>query len=69
MGKGEALTEIAQRGENPYRFVEFKTAWDRMTPEPESVPAESARSYDDHLREAAEAGKFRTQERDKGRDR
>lgn len=30
MGDGKKLTEIAQRGENPYRFVTFNTAWDRM---------------------------------------
>jgi hypothetical protein len=33
MGKGDKLTEIAQRGENPYRFVTFRTAWDDLGPE------------------------------------
>lgn len=37
MGNGDRLTEIARRGENPYRFVEFRTVWDdmRIDPDPE----------------------------------
>lgn len=34
MGNGEKLTEIAQRGSNPYRDVSFRTAWDDMPMEP-----------------------------------
>jgi hypothetical protein len=30
MGDGRKLTEIAQRGDNPYRFVTFNTAWDKL---------------------------------------
>jgi hypothetical protein len=36
MGKGEKLTEIARRGDNPYRDVMFKTSWDEIGIEPES---------------------------------
>ena len=36
MGKGEKLTEIARRGDNPYRDVTFKTSWDEIGIEPES---------------------------------
>lgn len=35
MGNGEKLTEIAQRGNNPYGDVSFHTAWDDMPLEPE----------------------------------
>ncbi|QEH36601.1 hypothetical protein OJF2_51850 [Aquisphaera giovannonii] len=38
MGNGAKLTEIAQRGENPYRDVTFRTSWDLMLPEPEEPP-------------------------------
>jgi hypothetical protein len=30
MGNGAKLTEIVQRGENPYRDVTFHTSWDKM---------------------------------------
>jgi hypothetical protein len=36
VGNGEKLTEIAPRGDNPYRDVTFKTSWDEMGIEPES---------------------------------
>jgi hypothetical protein len=39
MGNGDKLTKIAQRGDNPYRNVEFRTAWDDMGPEPEEFLA------------------------------
>ena len=35
MGNGPRLTEIAQRGDNPYRDVAFRTAWDDLTLEPQ----------------------------------
>src|SRR5262249_31603712 len=35
MGHGKALTEIARRGQNPYHFVAFKTAWDAIGVEPD----------------------------------
>ncbi len=33
LGSGAKLTEIAQRGGNPYRHVTFKTSWDDLLPE------------------------------------
>lgn len=90
MGKGAALTGIAQRGDNPYRDVTFETSWDRLTPEPESPPevpptGQQGRgpelkepgnkhdnvpsAYERKLQEAAEAGKYRSRDDDKGRDR
>jgi hypothetical protein len=38
MGDGAKLTEIAQRGDNPYHDVSFRTSWDRMSPEPTDEP-------------------------------
>jgi hypothetical protein len=38
MGNGAKLTEIAQRGDNPYRDVTFRTSWDLMQPEPADEP-------------------------------
>jgi hypothetical protein len=38
MGNGAKLTEIAQRGDNPYRDVTFRTSWDEMRLEPSNVP-------------------------------
>ncbi len=79
MGKGEALTEIAQRGKNPYRDVTFKTAWDKMSTDPEdhsspgvsgppaAVPAKT--DYDRRLQEAAEYGMSLPRDTDRGRDR
>ncbi|WP_435008074.1 hypothetical protein P12x_005344 [Tundrisphaera lichenicola] len=40
MGSGAKLTEIAQRGENPYRDVTFSTSWDLILPEPEEPPVQ-----------------------------
>jgi hypothetical protein len=39
MGNGEALTAIAQRGDNPYRDVSFHTSWDdmRLDLEPDNI--------------------------------
>lgn len=39
MGNGAKLTEIAQRGDNPYRDVVFHTSWDKMRLEPLDEPA------------------------------
>jgi hypothetical protein len=36
MGNGPKLTEIAQRGRNPYGDVAFRTAWDDMPREPDA---------------------------------
>ena len=41
MGNGPKLTEIARRGQNPYRDVTFKTSWDEMCIEPEDAPPPS----------------------------
>ena len=38
MGSGEKLTEIAQRGDNPYRDVTFRTSWDNRALEPPDGP-------------------------------
>lgn len=38
MGSGAELTEIAQRGENPYRDVTFRTSWDEMLLKPDDHP-------------------------------
>ena len=60
MGKGEKLTEIAQRGENPYRFVTFRTAWDDMPPEPEEYPTpEEAKSLATEIRADEHAARVR----------
>jgi len=40
MGSGAKLTEIAQRGENPYRDVTFKTSWDGLPLEPPNEAGE-----------------------------
>lgn len=37
MGNGEKLTEIARRGDNPYRNVTFHTVWDDMPEEPDEI--------------------------------
>lgn len=37
MGKGDKLTELARLGDNPYRDVVFKTAWDKMAAEPDDL--------------------------------
>ena len=39
MGSGEKLTEIAQRGDNPYHDVTFRTSCDKMSLEPPDEPA------------------------------
>ena len=39
MGNGAKLTEIVQRGENPYRDVVFKTSWDKLRIEQEDLPS------------------------------
>ena len=51
MGNGEKLTEIARRGDNPYRDVKFETSWDRMNSAPDS-PSEGGAS---EFREVAAA--------------
>ena len=61
MGSGDKLTEIARRGENPYRDVTFKTSWDEMLIVPDSTPARD--SYARQLDELIS----RTSDRDKDR--
>ena len=39
MGDGAKLTEIAQRGDNPYRDVTFRTSWDNLRLESEEQDA------------------------------
>ncbi len=50
MGNGQKLTEIAQRGENPYRFVTFRTSWDEMRLEPDEPARDPQDSFADILR-------------------
>jgi hypothetical protein len=51
MGKGAMLTEIAGRGDSPYRDVTFRTSWDGLLVEPESPPESvpEGRTYADEL--------------------
>ena len=53
MGSGAKLTEIAQRGNNPYRDVTFRTSWDKMRLEPQDEPpaAETAAPEKDRLKD------------------
>ena len=65
MGKGDKLTEIAQRGDNLYRDVTFKTSWDDMPTE-----EEWERMIDDESKERGDDRQTETKERDGvGRDR
>lgn len=50
MGNGQKLTEIAQRGENPYRFVTFKTSWDEMLPEPDEPSRDPREAFAEIMR-------------------
>jgi hypothetical protein len=60
MGKGDKLTEIAQRGENPYRFVTFRTAWDDLGPELEEYPSpEEAKALAAEIRADEHAARVR----------
>lgn len=60
MGKGDKLTEIAQRGENPYRFVTFRTLWDDLGPEPEESPTpEEAKALAAEIRADEQAARVR----------
>jgi hypothetical protein len=44
MGDGAKLTEIVQRGDNPYRDVTFRTSWDKLSPEPREAARQAKES-------------------------
>jgi hypothetical protein len=60
MGNGAKLTEIAQRGDNPYRDVTFHTSWDSMSLEPpEELGPDEAKALFAEIRADENAARLR----------
>lgn len=72
MGFGEKLTELVRNSpSNPHKDIQFHTSWDDLLgrDKPGAEPISKSSDYDRQLQEAAESGKLRQREPEKGRDR